>query len=120
MIPSPSQSMEAEQAVLGSMLIERAAVERAAEILKPEDFYRDTRRYIFEAMLALAESDKPIDTTMLTVELMQRGHFENVGGTIYLANLMDAPSTAANIEYYAGVVADVAILRRLQDAGTQI
>ena len=95
----PPQNMEAEQAVLGSMLIERAALEKAAEILKPEDFYRDVHRNIFEAMLALAARDEPVDLITLQDELMSRGHFETVGGFLYLQNLMDAPSTAANIEY---------------------
>ena len=112
--------MEAEQAVLGSMLIERAAVERAAEVLKPEDFYRDAHRHIYEAMLNLAERDEPVDTLTLAEELTQRGIFENVGGRIYLLNLMDAPSTAANIEYYSQLVEEKAILRRLMDAGTRI
>ena len=117
---TPPHNMEAEQAVLGSMLIERAAVERAAEVLKPEDFYRDAHRHIFEAMLNLAERDEPVDITALAEELTQRGIFENVGGRIYLLNLMDAPSTAANIEYYAQLVEEKAILRRLMDAGTRI
>ena len=117
---TPPHNMEAEQAVLGSMLIERVAVERAAEVLKPEDFYRDAHRHIFEAMLNLAERDEPVDTLTLAEELTQRGIFENVGGRIYLLNLMDAPSTAANIEYYSKLVEEKAILRRLMDAGTRI
>ena len=116
----PPQNMEAEQAVLGSMLIERAAVEKAAEILKPEDFYRDVHRHIFEAMLALAARDEPVDLTMLQDELTSRGQFETVGGFLYLQNLMDAPSTAANIEYYSKLVEEKSILRRLLDAGTQV
>jgi replicative DNA helicase len=116
----PPQNLEAEQAVLGSMLIERPAVEKAAEILKPEDFYRDAHRYIFEAMLALAERDEPVDLITLPDELKSRGQFDTVGGFIYLQNLMEAPSTAANVEYYARLVEEKAILRRLMDAGTQI
>src|SRR4051812_38717206 len=89
----PPQNMEAEQAVLGSMLIERAALEKAAEILKPEDFYRDVHRHIFEAMLALAARDEPADLITLQDELTSRGQFEAAGGFLYLQNLMDAPST---------------------------
>ena len=116
----PPQNLEAEQAVLGSMLIERAAVEKAAEILKPEDFYRDAHRYIFEAMLGLTERDEPVDPLTVADELNSRGQFEVAGGRIYLLNLMDAPATAANIEYYARMVEEKAILRRLMDVGTQI
>src|SRR5437763_10729725 len=104
--------MEAEQAVLGSMLIERAALEKAAEILKPEDFYRDVHRHIFEAMLTLAGRDEPVDLITLQDELTSRGLFETVGGFLYLQNLMDAPSTAANVEYYAKLVEEKSILRR--------
>lgn len=116
----PPQNMEAEQAVLGSMLIERPALEKAAEILKPEDFYRDVHRHIFEAMLALAAQDEPVDLITLQEELTSRGQFEAVGGFLYLQNLMDAPSTAANIEYYSKLVEEKSILRRLLDAGTQV
>ncbi len=116
----PPQNLEAEQAVLGSMLIERAAVEKAAEILKPDDFYRDAHRFIFEAMLALTERDEPCDMLTVSDELNMRGHFEIAGGRIYLVNLMEAPATAANIEYYARMVEEKAILRKLMDVGTQI
>lgn len=116
----PPQNLEAEQAVLGSMLIERPAVEKAAEILKPEDFYRDAHRFIFEAILALAERDEPVDLITVPEELKSRGQFDSVGGFLYLQNLMEAPSTAANVEHYARLVEEKAILRRLLDAGTQI
>jgi replicative DNA helicase len=116
----PPQNLEAEQAVLGSMLIERPAVEKAAEILKPEDFYRDAHRYIFEAMLALAERDEPVDLITLEAELQLKGHYGNVGERAYLVNLMEAPATAANVEHYARLVEEKSILRRLLDAGTQI
>jgi replicative DNA helicase len=116
----PPQNLEAEQAVLGSMLIERPAVEKASEILKAEDFYRDAHRVIFEAILALAEKDEPVDAITLSEELRTRGQFDAVGGQTYLLILMEAPSTAANIEYYARLVEEKSILRRLMDAGTQI
>lgn len=116
----PPHNLEAEQAVLGSMLIERPAVEKAAEILKPEDFYRDAHRYIFEAMLTLAERDEPVDPLTVGSELNERGKFEITGGRGYLMILMEAPATAANIEYYAKMVEERAILRRIMDAGTQI
>ena len=116
----PPQNLEAEQAVLGSMLIERMAVERGSEILRAEDFYRDAHRFIFEGMLALTQRDEPIDLITLSNELRARGHYDSVGGLIYLQNLMEAPSTAANIEYYARLVEEKALLRRLMDAGTQV
>ena len=116
----PPQNLEAEQAVLGSMLIERPAVEKAAEILKADDFYRDAHRYIFEAMLGLAERDEPVDILTVMAELNGRDRGELAGGRFYLQNLMEAPATAANIEYYAKMVEEKAILRKLMDVGTQI
>ena len=116
----PPQNLEAEQAVLGSMLLERAAVERAAEILKAEDFYRDAHRTIFEAIVSLADRDEPVDAITLSDELRSRNQFDTVGGQMYLLILMEAPSTAANIEYYAKLVEEKAVLRRLVDAGSQI
>src|SRR5579871_4651628 len=109
----PPQNLEAEQAVLGSMLIEKQAVEKAAELLKPEDFYRDAHRYIFEAMLALAERDEPVDLLTVSEELQSKDQLDIVGGRLYLINVMEAPATAANIEHYAHIVEEKAILRRL-------
>jgi replicative DNA helicase len=116
----PPQNLEAEQAVLGSMLIERAAAEKAAEILKPDDFYRDAHRYVFEAVITLADRDEPIDVITVSDELKVKNLYDRVGGDLYLLNLMDAPSTAANVEYYARLVEEKSILRRLLGAGTDI
>lgn len=116
----PPHHLEAEQAVLGSMLIEQAAVEKAAEILKAEDFYSEVHRHIFEAILAISERDAPVDLITVPEELTARNQIENVGGFLYLQQLMDAPSTAANIETYAKMVEEKAILRKLLDAGIRI
>jgi replicative DNA helicase len=102
------------------MLIEKQAVEKAAEMLKPEDFYRDAHRYVFEAMLALAERDEPVDLLTVSEELQSKDQLDLVGGRLYLINVMEAPATAANIEHYSHIVEEKAILRRLMDAGTQI
>src|SRR5262249_1250376 len=109
-----------KRAVVVPMQCDPPAVEKAAEILKPEDFYRDAHRYIFEAMLALAERDEPVDLITLPEELKSRGQFDTVGGFIYLQNLMEAPSTAANVGYYARLVEEKAILPRLMGARTQM
>jgi len=109
-----------EQAVLGSMLIERAAIEKAAEILRPDDFYRDAHRVIFESILALVERDEPVDLLTVQEQLRARDVLENVGGAPYLMQLTDAVPTAANVEYYAKVVEEKAILRRLIAASSEI
>src|SRR5579871_4136931 len=116
----PPQSLDMEQAVLGAMLIEHAAIEKAAEILRPEYFYRDAHRVIFEAILALVERDDPVDPLTVQEQLRLQDVLENVGGAPYLAQLLNAGFASANAEYYAKVVEEKAILRRLIDASNQI
>ncbi len=116
----PPQSLEMEQATLGAMLIERAAIEKAAEILRPEDFYRDAHRIIFEAILTLVERDEPVDLLTVQEQLRLQEDLEGVGGVPYLFQLTEALPTAANVEHYAKIVEEKAILRRLIDASSQI
>jgi replicative DNA helicase len=116
----PPQSLEGEQAVLGSMLIERAAIEKAAEILRPEDFYRDAHRVIFEAILSLVDRDEPVDLLTVREQLQLQDVLENIGGATYLLQLTNAVPSAANVEYYSQIVEERAILRRLIDASNQI
>jgi replicative DNA helicase len=116
----PPQSLESEQATLGAMLIDRAAIEKAAEILRAEDFYRDAHRVIFEAILALVARDEPVDLLTVQEQLKLQDMLESVGGAPYLIALTEAVPTAANAEHYAKVVEEKAILRRLIDASVQI
>src|SRR5437667_7686163 len=98
-----------EQAVLGSMIIERAAIEKANEILNPADFYRDAHRVIFEAILTLTERDEPVDLLTIQEQLRTEDMLENVGGAPYLVQLTDAVPTAANVEHYSKIVEEKAI-----------
>lgn len=108
-----------EQAVLGSMLVERAAVDKAASVLAGEDFYRDAHRLIFEAIRSLHSKDEPVDILSVQGALEAQGILEAVGGFPYLIQLTEAVATAANVDYYARVVQDKATLRRLiSTAGT--
>jgi RecA/RadA recombinase len=116
----PPQSLESEQATLGAMLIDRAAIEKAAEILRAEEFYRDAHRVIFEAILALVARDEPVDLLTVQEQLKLQGMLEQVRGAPYLITLTEAVPTAANVEYYAKIVQEKAILRRLIDASVQI
>lgn len=109
-----------EQATLGSMLIELSAVLKVSEILRPEDFYRDAHRVIFESILALAERDEPIDILSVQAELIKREMIEQTGGAPYLVQLMDVPATAANVIHYAKAVADKAVRRRVINAGNHL
>ena len=116
----PPQNLEAEQSTLGSMMIDKGALEKGADILKPEDFYRDAHQIIFDSLVSLAERNEPVDIVTTQEELRTRKRLEEVGGTEYLMALIDSVPTAANIEYYARIVEEKAILRRLIDACTQI
>ena len=97
----PPQNIEAEESVLGSMLIEQEAVLTAIEILTPEDFYKETHRVIFRAMMQMAETGEAVDVVTLTERLRSTGEIERVGGMAELARLANFVPTAANAEYYA-------------------
>jgi replicative DNA helicase len=116
----PPQNLEAEQSVLGSMLLDRDAIARVVEALRPEDFYRDLHRTIYMAMLDLFERGEPVDLITVTNRLTGMGKLEDVGGATYLASLPNTVPTAANAEFYAGIVLEKSMLRALISAGTQI
>jgi replicative DNA helicase len=117
----PPHNLEAEMAVLGSMMLgDRGAVERATEILGREDFYREAHAHIFDAMVTLSERDEPVDTITLRNELQKRGILDQVGGIAYLLQLGEIEFTTANIGYYARIVQEKAILRRLIEAASNI
>ncbi|MHB0884816.1 MAG: replicative DNA helicase [Bacillota bacterium] len=116
----PPQNLEAEQAVLGSMLIEREAIIKATDTLRPEDFYREANREVFQAVLNLHEHGEAVDLVTVTDELRKRGLLENIGGVAYLTALANAVPTAANAEYYARIVEEKALLRELISVATDI
>ncbi len=116
----PPQNIEAEQSVLGGILIENEAINRVMEILTPDDFYRDNHRKIYTALVDLSERDEPADLITITNELRKRGQLDAIGGASYIASLIDSVPTAANIEYYARIVREKAILRKLIETSTEI
>lgn len=116
----PPQNIEAEEAVIGSMLINENAVLTALELLKPDDFYKETHRIIFRRMAEMADKSEAIDLITLSEALKAEGELEKVGGTAELARLAGFVPTAANVEYYARIVAEKAVLRRLIEAATEI
>jgi len=113
-------SIDAERSVLGAILIENAALNRAQEILKEEDFYREPHRKIFKVMTDLSERTTAIDPVTLKEELQRSGDLDAVGGAAYLAALLDGVPRSANVEHYARIVKEKAILRGLIEAGSQI
>ena len=109
----PPHDLEAEQAVIGSMLTDSDAIVSSIEILKPEDFYRADNKIIYEAMLNLYNRSEPIDIITVKAELESMGRFEQVGGLEYLAELPDKVPTTANVQKYIKIVEEKARLRDL-------
>ncbi len=109
----PPNDIEAEQAVLGSMLTDKDAVISAIEVLKKEDFYREDNKAIFEAMISLYNRPEPIDIITVKDELLSIGKFDVVGGLEYLADLPEKVPTTANVERYIKIVEEKSILRNL-------
>lgn len=116
----PPHSIEAEQAVLGALLLAPESFATVAEILKPSDFYGEGHREIYRTLQELAEAGKPIDLVTVTEALKQRDLLEKVGGASYLASLAGAVPTAANVGYYAQIVAEKGLLRGLIGSCTQL
>lgn len=116
----PPQNIEAEESVLGSMMIEGDAVLSASEILTPEDFYKETHRTIYKRMMEMSMAQEAVDMVTLSDKLRATGELEKVGGMAELARLANFVPTAANVEYYARIVAEKAIVRRLIGAATEI
>jgi len=113
-------SNEAEQAVLGAMLLDQDAALKAAEFLDDTMFYREGHRLLFRAMIALTERGDVIDPVTLRDELARRGDLDRAGGMEYVATLIDVVPTAANVEHHAKIMRDKAVLRRLVEAATGI
>ena len=116
----PPQNLEAEMSVLGGILLENEALNRALEVLRPEDFYREAHRKIFTALITLSDRSEPADLVTLTAALKDRGTLDEIGGTAYLATLVDFVPTAANITYYCRLVKEKAISRELIKVATEI
>lgn len=116
----PPQDLIAEQAVLGSMLLDKNAIMRTVEILHADSFYRDAHRCIYESILELFDRGEPIDLVTVTDALRKSGKLDLAGGAVYITDLLNSVPTAANIEYYAKIVEEKSILRRLIEAGTKI
>jgi len=116
----PPQSLEAEVSVLGGILLENEALNRVLEVIREGDFYRESHRKIFSAILNLYERNEPADLITLSEVLKKRGSFEEVGGIEYLNSLVNSVPTAANISYYAKIIKEKSILRKLINRATEI
>lgn len=116
----PPQSIEAEQSVLGSMLIDKEVVPTVMEILKPEDFYRPDHREIYNVIIELFDKAQPIDLITVSERLKLHGKLELVGGLEYLSNIATEVPTTANVKHYSKIVEEKSLLRKLIKASSDI
>ncbi|WP_432565159.1 replicative DNA helicase [Kineococcus sp. SYSU DK003] len=116
----PPQDIAAEQGVLGGMMLSKDAIADVVEVLKSQDFYRPAHELIYDAILDLYSRGEPADPVTVSAELTNKGELTRVGGTPYLHDLISTVPTAANAAFYARIVAERAVLRRLVEAGTRI
>ena len=117
---TPPQDLAAEQSVLGGMLLNKDAIADVIEVVRSGDFYRPAHQIIFDVVLELYGKGEPADAITVGAELTKNGDAGRIGGMPYLHTLVSTVPTAANAGYYAKIVAELAILRRLVDAGTRI
>ena len=116
----PPQNLEAEQSVLGAVLLDNSAMAKAMELLVEENFYRTSHRKIYRAMLELSEVGEVIDQITLTERLKAQGEIEAIGGAAYLAELVQSVASSANIRYHCKIVRDKALLRELIHTSTEV
>ncbi|EFQ84519.1 replicative DNA helicase [Aeromicrobium marinum DSM 15272] len=116
----PPQDVAAEQSVLGAMLLSKNAIDPATDQLQSRDFYRPAHEQIFDTIADLANRGEPADAITVAAELQRRGELARVGGAPYLHTLVSGVPTAANVDYYAEIVHEKAVLRRLVEVGTHI
>lgn len=116
----PPQNIEAEQSVLGAILIEQSSIAKISDMMQPEDFYREAHRLVFRAAMVLFERGEAIDFITVTDILRREGTLEQAGGISYITSLANGVPTAANITYHAKIVQEKSLLRRLINAATEI
>jgi len=112
-IKVPPHNMEAEQAILGGILINNEAMNQIMDILTPECFYREAHMHLFEGMVGLYNNNEPVDLITLSQYLTRKDLLEKAGGADYLSSLVDAVSTSAGIAYHAKIVRDLYVRRKL-------
>jgi replicative DNA helicase len=117
---TPPQAIEAEQSVLGAMLLSKDAIADVVEVLRPGDFYRPAHQLVYDAILDIYARGEPADAITVSAELTRAGQLARIGGAPYLHTLVAGVPTAANAGFYASIVAERAVLRRLVTAGTRI
>lgn len=116
----PPHSVESEQSILGSILLDKDAMITVAEIISPDDFYKEAHKIIYESMVSLNNKSEPIDIITLTEELKGKGHLTDVGGISYITSLSTIVPTTSNVKYYTDIVKEKSVLRKLIKASNDI
>ena len=116
----PPQNIEAEMSVLGSLMLDKNAIIKIADLVHPDDFYKDANRLVYETMLELYEEREPIDALSLSNKLEEKKQLEKIGGASYLTEVVNAVPTASNVVHYAKVVQKKSLLRKLITAASDI
>jgi len=116
----PPQNIEAEESVLGALMIDKDSIIKIADVLTPEDFYKPAHDKIYETILRLYERREPIDILSVTAKLKESGSLQDIGGSSYLSKLIDSVPTSSHIEYYAKIVREKRVLRNLIRASAEI
>jgi len=116
----PPHSLEAEESLLGSLLIDKDAIIKVADNIMPQDFYKDAHKIIFDTIKELYGNQEPIDIITLSNRLEEKKQMATIGGRSYLAHLSNIVATSGNIVQYANIIQRKATLRRLQQAAAEI
>lgn len=116
----PPQNIEAEQTILGALLIDNAAMLRVTDIISPDSFYKGANKHIYEVMVDLFNKNEPRDVITVSDQLKNQGKLDSVGGRAYINDLAMSVISSANIEYYAKIVAEKSLLRELISTGSEI
>ncbi|SCI29446.1 MULTISPECIES: replicative DNA helicase [unclassified Romboutsia] len=116
----PPHSVESEQSILGSILLDKDAIITVSETIRSSDFYKEAHKIIYESMLKLSNKNEPIDLITLTEELRKQGHLDDVGGISYITSLSTIVPTTSNVKYYADIVKEKSVLRQLIKASNDI
>jgi replicative DNA helicase len=117
---TPPYNLEAEQALLGSMLLSREAIARCVETVKPEYFYKTSHKHIYMSIIELFDKGDPVDIVTLSERLSSKNLLDEIGGPNYLADLVSNLLTPANAEYYSKLIEEAALFRKLIEVGTEI
>ena len=116
----PPHSVESEQSILGSIILDKEAIITVAETIQPIDFYKEAHKIIYESMLKLNSNNEPIDLITLIEELRKEGHLDSIGGISYLTSLSTIVPTTSNVKYYANIVKEKSVMRQLIKASNEI